>query len=38
MSHFNEQTLEMNILELFERQGYSYVDDETIHKELRTWY
>ena len=33
MSHFNEHTLEMAIMELFERQGYSYVNGETIHKE-----
>ena len=41
MSHFNEHTLEMAImelfeqqgLELFEQQGYSYVNGETIHKE-----
>ena len=34
MSHFNEHTLEMAIMELFEKQGYSYVNGETIHKEL----
>ena len=34
---FNEHTLEMAIMELFERQGYSYVDGETMHKE-RTKY
>ena len=33
MSHFNERTLEMVIMELFELQGYSYVNGETIHKE-----
>jgi len=33
MSHFNEHTLEMAIMELFELQGYSYVNGETIHKE-----
>ena len=33
MSHFNEHTLEMVIMELFEQQGYSYVNGETIHKE-----
>ena len=33
MSHFNEHTLEMAIMELFEQQGYSYVNGETIHKE-----
>ena len=34
MSHFNEHALEMAIMELFEQQGYSYVNGETIHKEL----
>ena len=34
MSLFNEHSLEMAIMELFERQGYSYVNGETIHKEL----
>ena len=34
MSHFNEHTLEMAIMELFEQQGYSSVNGETIHKEL----
>ena len=38
MSHFSEHTLEMTIMELFERQGYSYVNGETIHKEQRTKY
>ena len=33
MSHFNEHTMEMAIMELFEQQGYSYVNGETIHKE-----
>ena len=33
MVHFNEHTLEMAIMELFEQQGYSYVNGETIHKE-----
>lgn len=33
MSHFNEHSLEMSIMELFEQQGYSYVNGETIHKE-----
>ena len=33
MSHFNEHMLEMAIMELFEQQGYSYVNGETIHKE-----
>jgi len=31
---FNEHTLEMAIMELFEQQGYSYQNGETIHKEL----
>jgi type I restriction enzyme R subunit len=31
---FNEHSLEMAIMELFEQQGYSYVNGETIHKEL----
>ena len=34
MSTFNEHSLEMAIMELFEQQGYSYVNGETIHKEL----
>ena len=34
MSHFNEHTLEMAIMELYEQQGYCYVNGETIHKEL----
>ena len=33
MSHFNEHALEMGIMELFEQQGYSYMNGETIHKE-----
>ena len=33
MSHFNEHTLEIAIMELFEQQGYSHVNGETIHKE-----
>ena len=33
MSNFNEHTLEIAIMELFEQQGYSYVNGETIHKE-----
>lgn len=31
MSHFNEHTLEMAIMDLFVQQGYSYVNGETIH-------
>ena len=34
MSHFNEHSLEMAIMELFEGQGYSHQSGETIHKEL----
>ena len=34
MSNFNEHSLEMAIMELFKQQGYSYVNGETIHKEL----
>ena len=34
MSHFNEHSLEMAIMELFKQQGYSHVNGETIHKEL----
>ena len=33
MSSFNEHALEMAIMELFEQQGYSYVNGENIHKE-----
>ena len=33
MSHFNEHTLEIAIMELFEQQGYNHVNGETIHKE-----
>ena len=32
MSHFNEHALEMGLMELFEQQGYSYQNGETIHK------
>ena len=38
MSHFNEHTLEMAIMELFEQQSYSYVNGETTYKEQRTKY
>ena len=34
MSHFNEHTLEMAIMELFENEGYIYTNGELIHKEL----
>jgi len=38
MSRFNEHKQEMAIMELFDQQGYSYMNGETIHKELRTKY
>lgn len=34
MSHFNEHTLEMAIMELFEKEGYIYSNGEEIHKEI----
>ena len=34
MSHFNEHTLEMAIMELFEKEGYIYTNGEEFHKEL----
>lgn len=34
MSHFNEQSLEMAIMELFQQEGYTYVSGEQIHKEV----
>lgn len=34
MSHFNEHTLELAIMELLEQQGYEHKNGETIHKEL----
>lgn len=34
MSHFNEHTLEMAIMELFQQEGYIYTSGEEIHKEL----
>ena len=34
MQIFNEHTLEMAIMNLFEKQGYSHQNGETIHKEL----
>ena len=34
MTHFNEHTLEMGIMELFEQQGYIYQNGEEIHKEV----
>lgn len=33
MSHFNEHTLEMAIIELFKQQGYEYADGREIAKE-----
>ena len=35
MSNFNENALEMGIMELFEQQGYSYKSGETINKNYR---
>ena len=34
MLHFNEHTLEMAIMELFENEGYIYTNGDDIHKEL----
>ena len=34
MRIFNERTLERAIMDLFEKQGYSHQNGETIHKEL----
>ncbi len=34
MQHFNEHTLEMAIMELFEKEGYIYTNGEEIHKEI----
>lgn len=34
MSHFNEHALEMAIIELLEKQGYTYTCGTEIHKEL----
>ena len=34
MTHFNEHSLEMAIVALFEQQGYSHQSGDTIHKEL----
>ena len=34
MSHFNEHTLEMAIMELFEQQGYSYLNGERQRKHV----
>ena len=34
MQHFNEHTLEMAIMELFEKEGYIYTNGDEIHKEI----
>lgn len=34
MSHFNEHTLEMSIMELFQQEGYIYTNGEEISKEV----
>lgn len=33
MTHFNEHTLELSIMELFQQEGYIYTSGEEIHKE-----
>lgn len=33
MSHFNEHSLELSIMELFQQKGYIYTNGEEIHKE-----
>ena len=33
MPHFNEHTLELSIMELFQQEGYLYTNGEEIHKE-----
>lgn len=33
MSHFNEHTLELSIMELFQQETYIYTSGEEIHKE-----
>lgn len=33
MPHFNEHTLELSIMELFQHEGYIYTNGEEIHKE-----
>ena len=38
MSHFNEHKLEMAIMELFEQQGYSYVNGEKQRKHAVSVY
>lgn len=34
MSHFNEHSLEMAIMELFQHEGYIYTNGEQVHKEV----
>ena len=34
MTHFNEHSLEMAIMELFQNEGYIYTNGEEIHKEM----
>lgn len=34
MAHFNEHTLEIAIMELFQKEGYIYTNGEEIHKEI----
>ena len=34
MPHFNEHTLEMAIMDLFQQEGYIYTNGEQIHKDL----
>lgn len=34
MTHFNEHSLEMAIMELFQSEGYIYTNGEEIHKEV----
>lgn len=34
MPHFNEHALELSIMELFQREGYTYTNGEEIHKEV----
>ena len=33
MPHFNEHTLELSIMELFQQEDYIYTSGEEIHKE-----
>lgn len=34
MPHFNEHALEMAIMELFQNEGYIYMNGEEVHKEV----